>query len=141
MKLPKLPSRQVVMSKLTGVTEKGLIFIVVIYVVVSVGRSVMQNYGINQQIAELKHQLAVLDQEMVYHKNINAYYQTQTFKELKAREELGLQKPGEQVISVPIDPDDRPLSAEESVIVEPIKKDQAVMPNYQKWFNYFFGNG
>jgi cell division protein FtsB len=141
MKLPKIPTFQQVWSRSSGFAEKAIVLVVVVYVVVSVGRSVMQNYEINQRITNLKRELVMLDQEKAYHQNLNAYYQTQTFKELKAREELGLQKEGEQVISVPIDPNDKPLSAEESLLVEEVKKEEAPAPNYQKWFIYFFGNG
>lgn len=133
----KLPSRQQTMSFLSNLTEKGIVLAIIVYIVFSVGRSVMKNYEMNRKIDDLKMKIEALQQEQAFLRSLIAYYKTDTFKELKAREELGFQKPGEHVLSVPVEEDDRPIAEQGSFIAaEPVEVKPA--PNYQKWFNYFF---
>lgn len=135
----KLPNRRQIIGWLGNITEKGLVLLVIGYIIFSVGRSVMKNYTMNQKIAGLEAKIAALDQEKSYLTNLIAYYKTDTFKELKTREELGFLKPGEKVISVPVEPDDIPNGERSDfvVAVQPDADDQP-LPNYQKWYNYFF---
>lgn len=134
----KLPKRQKVFSILSQVTEKGIVLVVIVYVIISVGRSVMKNYHMNRRINTLKQRIVTLEQEKSYMKNLVAYYKTDTFKELRAREDLGLQKAGEHVISVPIEEEDIPEGATSHFVTnEPEAEKQ--LPNYEKWFQYFFG--
>lgn len=132
-----LPTRQQVLSFLNGLAEKGLVLLVVVYIAFSVGRSVLKNYQMNRRIEALKEQIAILEREQDYLKTLIAYYRTNTFKELKAREELGFQKPGEFVLSVPVDPEDRPLSERSDILAAQPPSDRA-RPNYVKWYDYFF---
>lgn len=133
----KLPTKQQFIAILNNITEKGIVLVVLIFVLISVGRSVMKNYAISQRIAELKQENVRLDQEKSYLNNLIAYYKTDTFKELKAREELGFKRPGEFVLSVPVEEDDREESDKNSFIA-PIEPIQKPLPNYVKWYNYFF---
>lgn len=135
----KLPHRKQVVGFLGDITEKGLVLLVIGYIVFSVGRSVMKNYTMNKKIYDLEAKVAALDQEKAYLNNLIAYYKTDTFKELKTREELGFLKPGEKVISVPVEPDDIPSGERSDFLlsVQPSLEEQP-LPNYQKWYNYFF---
>ncbi len=141
MKLPtfKLPNRQSVISTASSLTEKGLVLMVIIYISISIGRSVMKNYQINQEIEGLKKELTLLDQQKRYLASLNEYYKTDTYKELKAREELGLQLPGETVVAVPIENDDQSQSIAAYATPEQIEEDRP-LPNYRKWYDYFFSN-
>lgn len=139
IKWPPLPSKKEIIPFLSGLLEKGLVLAVIGYIAVSVSRSVMKNYQINQRINDLHQKIAQLEQERIYLNNLIAYYKTDTFKELKAREELGLQKPGEHVLSVPVEPDDQPVSTEQdSFITQNVPQEETPLPNYTKWYNYFF---
>ncbi len=138
MKL-KLPSRQQVSAFFSGLLEKGLVLVIILYIGWSVSRSVMQNYQINQKIQALNDQVLELEQEKAYLTTLIAYYKTDTFKELKAREELGYQKPGEHVIAVPVDPSDIPAGADsKSDFVAIPPPPPLPQPNYVRWYRYFF---
>lgn len=139
MKL-KLPNRQQISAAITTLTEKGLVIVIIIYVVISIGRSVMKNYQINQRIANLETELHTLEQEKVYLDSLIAYYKTSTFKELKAREELGLQFPGEQVLAVPLEDEEEATSSKALALAVQQQKVEQPTRNYQKWFSYFFGS-
>jgi cell division protein FtsB len=137
MKL-QLPNKEQVKQFTSSLAEKSLVVLVILYVAVSVGRSVMKNYQINQKIAGLEQELVQLDQEIDYLEGIIAYYKTDTFKELKAREELGLHAPGEIVLSVPLEEED--LTDDSSYLaIVPVQTKEKPLPNYQKWWRYFFG--
>jgi cell division protein FtsB len=141
MKLPefKLPSRQKVTDTLSGLTEKGLVLVVIVYIAASVSRSVVKNYQMNKKLDALNKQLLNLQQEQTYLTTLIAYYKTDTFKELKAREELGYQKPGEHVLSVPVEESDKPLgTTKNSFIAQATPEEELPIPNYEKWYNYFF---
>lgn len=133
----KLPDKRQVLTFLNGATEKGIVLVVLVYVVLSVGRSVMKNYDMNKKIEALKQKNLELDREKEYLNNLIAYYKTDTFKELKAREELGFKRPGEFVLSVPVEADDREI-ADKNSFIAPVESEPKQIPNYQKWYNYFF---
>jgi cell division protein FtsB len=134
----KLPDQEQLKQLLSGATEKIFVVLVVAYVAVSVSRSVMKNYEINQKIDALEQQLVDLDQQSLYLDSMIAYYKTNTFKELKAREELGLHSPGENVISVPLEEED--IETDTAYLaVAPDKSKEKPLPNYERWLHYFFG--
>ncbi len=135
---PAWPSRKQIITFLKDVAEKGVVLLVIVYIAVTVGRSVSKNYQINKQIKGLEQELAALQQEELYLKNLIAYYKTDTFRELRQREELGYKLPGEHVLSVPVEPEDRPEGAKVDLLVN--KEEALPLPNYAKWFNYFFSS-
>lgn len=135
----KLPDQKKIASSLSGFVEKAFVLVLIGYIGISVGRSVMKNYEVNKRIDFLKVHIDELEQEKLYLKNLIAYYQTNTFKELKAREELGWQKPGEFVISVPVDPEDKPMD-EKSNFIAMQEEEARTLTNYEKWYHYFFGS-
>ncbi len=140
----KLPNRQQIRQLMSGFIEKALILLVLAYIIFSVGRSVYNNYQMNTKIDKLRQELRRLDQEKAYLRNLIAYYKTETFKELKAREELGYQRPGEKVLSVPVEEGDIPFgeadSFKDSFVTAQLPEVTQPIPNYQKWFWYFFGS-
>jgi cell division protein FtsB len=140
LKKVKLPTRQQVGDFLKSLAERGLVLLLLTYMSISVGRSVMKNYQINQRIDRLNEKILELEQEKLYLKNLIAYYKTDTFKELKAREELGFQKPGEKVLSVAVDPDDLPLGGRADFLIAVQPKKEKPVSNYEKWYRYFFGS-
>jgi cell division protein FtsB len=109
-----------------------LLFALVIYLIVIVGRSVWVNYKSNkdldiqrQEIARLQNDVDMLQLEI-------AYYKTESFKEKEARAKLGYMAPGEKVLSLSADkPEDK--------VADSGKQEQAIKtPNYRLWISYFF---
>jgi len=65
------------------------------------------------------------------------YFSSDNFRELEAKEKLGMKKVGEEVVIIK----SRPEATEEVVEKEKIDErlsDQKNLPNYQKWWNIFF---
>ena len=64
------------------------------------------------------------------------YFETQEFQEWEAKKKLNFQKEDESVVVV------RPSPSQETNESEPEKKEEngskEDMPNYKKWWNYFF---
>lgn len=137
LKRTNWPDRKQVVAAIKRLPEKIIILAITAYMVASVGQSVIKNYKVNQQITDLKQRINVLEQEKSYLEVLIGFYKTKTFKELKVRELLGWRKPDEQVISVPVDPEDRPNDQNSKFVAEPTVTD-VELTNYEKWFSYFF---
>jgi cell division protein FtsB len=75
--------------------------VVVIYLAVILGQTIASNYHLQKQIDALNTQisdLSIQNDELNY--NLQ-YYATSSYQEKAARTNLGLQKPGENVIILP----------------------------------------
>jgi cell division protein FtsB len=112
-----------------NVWTKLFIAALVLYILFSVGRVLYQSYQINNQIKGLKDEIAELKKTNQEYQEKILYYQSPSFREKIARERLGLQKPGEEVIVIL--PEEKPK--------EDNRKKDDNLPNYMKWWNYFFG--
>ena len=108
-------------------------FLILIYILFLLGRTVWQNYGINQGIINLEKEISQLREENKKLENLSEYYQSATYKEQEARLKLGYQKSGEKVFIVP-EAKDTP----EKQIQEKNNNESAHESNYQKWWNLFF---
>lgn len=116
----------------------GRIFLIFLlaYALFLLGRSVYFNYKTNQQIATLKEEIQIAQEENSNLQNLILYYQTDAFKELEARRQLGLAKPGEMVISLPENKESRASSVKDGG--KPFEKTNKGTPNYIKWWNFIF---
>ena len=100
----------------------------VIYLIFVVGKTVYQNYQIQQEILGLKNDITNLAQA---NKDLSAqilYYQSPSYQERIGREKLNLQKPGEKVIVI------LPEAKAKVVKEDPYVK----LTNPQKWWLFFF---
>jgi len=112
-------------------------FLIVAYILFLLGRTVWQNYGINQEVANLKDDINQLKEENKKLENLIGYYQSTIYKEQEARLKLGYQKPGEKVYVLPKSSEKvTEKSDEESRKIG--KAEIITKPNYQKWWEYFF---
>ena len=110
-----------------------ILFIIVLYMLFNVGKSVWVNYSSNKEIDEESEKVIALEKEIDYMKNQIAYYQTNTYREKQAREKLGYIAPGEKALTLPVDePEDKIVDAE-------IDEVKIKTPNYRLWWKYFFG--
>ncbi len=98
------------------------------------GKMVWQNYKVNQQIKSLESEIANIENENQKLSDLIAYFQTETFKEKEAREKLGLVKPGEKVLVFP----QNEKNEEQFAINNKSTEETEKIPNYQKWWNFFF---
>ncbi len=110
-----------------------IIFAIIIYLFVVVGKTVYGNYNSNKDIEKQEEEVKALEVELASIQNKINYYQTASFKEKEAREKLGYKAPGENVISLPID-QEQDKSQDKSIGEVQIKT-----PNYRYWWLYFFG--
>jgi cell division protein FtsB len=122
----RLPNFRSSLSRLAVLLTAG-------YLLFLFGRSAYKNYQINQRIKELQASITTLNEQNTNLKNLIAYYQTETFRELEARRKLGLKKPGEIVVALP-------ENTEEVLQTEnPEEKKEQTTPNWKKWWEYLFG--
>ncbi len=98
--------------------------------------SVMErNYQLEREINDKQQQLKLVRLETEMLKYQQNYYQSDEFKELAARRDLGLVKPGEKVLILP----QNTKTAENET---PSETDQpvAVADNFRQWINFLTGH-
>lgn len=77
------------------------LFALAAYFVGLAGRSVYRSYEAKQETQRLEAELRQADEEIDRLKALNAYYQTDTYKEKELRRTLLLKKPTERVYALP----------------------------------------
>lgn len=113
-----------------------LSIIVLSYTFFVLGKMVYQNYEVNQQIENLEKEVAEVENENQKLSDLIAFFQTETFKEKEAREKLGVVKPGEKVLVFP-EEENNEVSILETATGKDNEEDEEI-PNYKKWWNFFF---
>jgi cell division protein FtsB len=108
-----------------------LLFAVVVYLMIIVGKTVMANYAANGETDKDEAKLAQMAADIAYMQDQNNYYQTQSYKEKEARAKLGYKATGESVISLPFD------TAEEKISDSGNVEQKITVPNYRLWWEYF----
>ncbi len=107
-------------------------FLLVLYLLFVVGRSIWINYQSNKAILNQSESLDQLEEEIIAMENEIEYLKTNSYREKEARSKLGYKSPGENVISLPLDsPDDKVADSPEGEVV-------ISTPNYRLWVAYFF---
>lgn len=110
-----------------------LIFLGLLYFLFIVGKTTWTNYQSNKSILEKEKQILAQKQELDFMQNQINYFQTKSFAEKEARAKLGYKAPGESMMSLPLD---QPEQEDNTTVVGPAK---VRVPNYQLWWEYFFG--
>ena len=121
-----------------------LAFIVVtVVLLVDLIRSIDHNYQISRQIRLLTGRITAERDQAIALTEAIGYYQTSTYKELTARRELGLVKPGETLVLAPHNRD--PASAGPGTLATTTdtkvsaRQSWSNQPPYQQWWLLFFG--
>ncbi len=108
-----------------------IVAIVAVMVIFEYARAYYQDYQVRQEIAYLEDQAKKMESKKVELLEVLKYVKSDNFVEEKARTELNLIKPGEQVMVVP--QVNKATDRQENEAVVRLKN----IPNYQKWLNYF----
>lgn len=126
-------------QQLKSLANKALIYALIIYVFVILGRAVWQNWQLKREIDAIKNQIAQLQDQNKNLENLILYYQSDSFKEMEARQKLGLKKPGETAVAVPTKKYEnyQAETAREKENIAPKNQGEAT-PNWQAWWGYFF---
>ena len=102
--------------------------VVILYLLYVVGKTLYQSYQVRRNVTNLE--TAIIEMQ-TSNKELSEkiiYYQSASYRERIARERMGLMKPGEEVIVI--------LPEAKPKVVETNPEDN--LPNYQKWYNFFF---
>lgn len=115
-------------SKLTLVIGAFLILVAL----VSFAREFLRRMEVKNDIARLQAQVRELEDRKTNLTDLIDYFESPLFQEQEAREKLGLAKPGESVVVVPL--------TNESVAIAgaAAANDGTQVRNPNKWWNYFF---
>lgn len=116
-------------------TANVVAILVIGYLVLGSVKLIIENYRIRNDTARITSQISELQRQNDQLRNLEAYYQTDSYKEKEARVRLGYQKPGEKVVIVP-----PPSSDDSSDLTKPgIEPRQPAPPsNPEQWWRYFF---
>jgi cell division protein FtsL len=105
-------------------------------------KNTLKQYRINKEIGELKQEISDLQNKNVDLKNFVSYLESDQFAEEQARLNLGLKKPGEEVMVIKTDNNKASTSTSTSSTMFNIPgyekaKPEVKQSNPEKWFNYF----
>jgi cell division protein FtsB len=131
--------RKNIWQKFIAVIEKILpmkigaffLFLLILYFVYIVGRSIWVNDQANKQIVVEQQKIDQLKFDIKSLENQINYLQTYSFVEEEARSKLGYKGVGEKMMAVPID-------KKEETIDQALSDIQIKIPNYTLWWRYFF---
>ena len=115
-------------------------FALIVYVFFILGRSIWINWQLRQNMQKLEAEIENINIEKKNMENLILYYKSDSFKEVEARQKLGLKKPGETVIAVK-----SKTSQDYATESQKQKQDIAARqssqeeksPNWQLWWEYF----
>ncbi len=109
--------------------------VVLIFVSIALGKEIYRRYQINQEIDTVKQQIEELERKNHEMQALVDYLNTDSFKEIQARQNLGLQKDGE--VAVAVEPG---LAADDEDQGSTFKSDENAqeISNGKRWWNYFF---
>lgn len=111
----------------------GAVFLCII---VAVTREMLRRYELHQEITSLQQEMESLESQKSELSKLIDYFGSPLFQEQEGREKLGLSKPGEHVVIVPLDDETRlttNTNADRKTEADPKAS------NPQEWWRFFFG--
>lgn len=126
-------------NKLKSIFLNVAPYFLIIYIFFLSGRVIWQNWQLKLQSESIKAEINRLYQANHDLENLILYYQSDSFKEVQAREKLGLKKPGETVVFIPIF-NKQNFSSELLKDRQQIASNQKPeeLANWRLWINYIF---
>jgi cell division protein FtsB len=128
----------VLKEKSSAFFSKLLIYIVIIYTFFLLGKAVWTNYQLKKQTDNLEVSILQIQKQNKDLENLILYYQSDSFREVEARRKLGLKKPDEKMVLVPVKKYDN-FNDEVEATKENISQNQQEekQPNWELWWQYF----
>ena len=112
------------------ITMLGLVF--VFFIVMGLVREIVSRYRVNQEIESVRMEIETLERKNKELAGLVDYLNTDSFKEIQARQNLGVQKEGEVAVSIESMPDN---TNEQVVFAD---SEDVEKSNFEKWWGYFF---
>ena len=118
-------------------------FIVVVFFLVTYGQQLLLEHSLKDKAAAQRIANSALADENTRLKAAYLYYQSEKYIEQRAREDLNLRRPEEEVIIpikvAPAASADKPKVVETPAIAQPLEqtRDGGEKPNWEKWLNLF----
>lgn len=118
--------------------KKGFIYLVFIYVLIILVRAIWINWTLKKEVDKIKADIVLLQNQNKDLNNLIVYYQSDSFRELEARQILDLKLPDETVVIVPVkkfDDYQTEINNDRKIIS---KSSEDNMPNWKAWWRYIF---
>jgi cell division protein FtsB len=113
-------------------------FILLALISVALTKELMRKHKVNQEIELVKEEIDRLERKNEELAALVDYLNTDSFKEIQARQSLNLQKEGETAVAI-TDPADPAQAVEDIDRVEVAEEEaQKSKSNIVKWWEYFF---
>jgi cell division protein FtsB len=125
----KSKRKRIIFKSLTLI---GIILLVVVSI--ALGKEIYGRHQINQEIEKAKHEIEDLERKNYELQALIDYLNTDSFKEIQARQNLGLQKEGETAVS--IEPGISLPSQNQEITFESGEVKESSNP--RRWWDYFF---
>ena len=105
--------------------------LVVVFLGIGLGKEFYRDYQIKKEIDSLQNDISALEKDNYKLSQLIEYYNTDEYKEVEMRKRFNLKKDDENVVVV--------VKSESRVLGDSdIKEKNQNLPNYLKWWNYFF---
>lgn len=109
--------------------------ILAVFISSSAVREAYRSRKIEKEVEQLRQEAKRIQSENEQLAERIAYFETAEFQEKIAKEKLNLQKPDENVVVVKQGIKKEEVAGAETVVAEEQQQD---LPNYVKWWNFFF---
>lgn len=105
--------------------------LVVVFLGIGLGKEFYRDYQIKKEIDSLQNDISALEKDNYKLSQLIEYYNTDEYKEVEMRKRFNLKKDDENVVVV--------VKSEPRVLGDSdIEEENQNLPNYLKWWNYFF---
>jgi cell division protein FtsB len=106
--------------------------LVIVFLGINLGKEYYREYQVQKEIDSLQKEIEFLEKDNYKLSQLTKYYETDEYKEAEARKRLNMKKEGEKVVIIK----PHPVNSEQSGIEDELNNKN--LPNYIKWWNYFF---
>lgn len=114
---------------------------IIIYMFAVLTNETGKNYNLRAKTDELDNQITQLQSQIEELGYKVTYYQTPDYKEKVARDKLGMQKPGEQVVIVQkSDATTKLVQPTQQVELKTKEEIEAEKPHWQQWREFLLGS-
>ena len=108
----------------------------VVFLGTGLGKEFYRDYQIKKEIDSLQNDINILEKDNYKLSQLIEYYKTDEYKEAEVRKRFNLKRDGESVVIVR--PNPGVLGAQSNDLDKNDGKNK--LPNYIKWWNYFFAS-